>query len=76
MTLLAKNLKDITDKRITEDEIDTINFPAYRSHKLLLKMEEKEIKYKNLQRIRELTLKQKYTHQRRNSELSYNTNKL
>lgn len=67
MNLLVKNLKDNTERKASETRSDVIVFPAYRSHRLLIKMEEKEQKYKQLQRIKELSNKGK-RNTRRNSE--------
>lgn len=75
MTLLVKNLKDDTEEKITNLRSDAIIFPAYRSHKLLQKMEEKELKFKQLQRMKELAIRHRSI-DRRNSELPHDYNSL
>jgi len=70
---LLINLKELTDKKVNESEKDTIVFPGYRSHKLLLQMEEKELRFKQLQRMKELAKRDRSVHHR-NSELYHSTN--
>jgi hypothetical protein len=44
---------------VTESINEVVMYPAYQSHKLLLKMEEKEFKFKQLQRVKELAMRHK-----------------
>ena len=67
LKLLIKNLKDGINDRICQTNSEPNNYPAYKSHRLLMKMEEKELRYKHLQRINELSIKIKQSN-RRNSE--------
>ncbi|CAI2360798.1 unnamed protein product [Moneuplotes crassus] len=57
MVLLMKNLIDKTSEKISNARSDTIVHSSYKSHRLLQQMEEKEAKFKKLQRLKELSMK-------------------
>ena len=69
LKLLIKNLKDDINERISQTDSEPNNFPAYKSHRLLMKMEEKETRYKQMKRMKELSFKIKRTN-RRNSDVT------
>lgn len=75
MAVLVQVLKDDTEKKVSEMKSDAIVFPAYRSHKLLHNMEEKELKFKKLQRMKELAMKHKSLN-RKSSQAPYDFNQI
>jgi len=75
MVLLMKNLQDRTTKRVDGAKSDTVIYPAYHSHKLLQKIEQKEINFKKIQRMKELASRHKSLSRRR-SQTQYDFNRI
>lgn len=62
MMLLVKNTIDDTLEKISKTKSNSVIHPSYKSHKLLKQMEAKEARYKKLQRLKELSMKNKGEH--------------